>query len=258
MKKLVMTMVLLVLGTWVMGQADGGLEDVEAGMTLQMTAPILQGGARKFLLRVQTNDAYECTNYAVEHDARLEGNKLLIKVKGIRRTKPCADGVGPAVGNIDLSELKLGEYKVRITINRQIFAANLTVDSTYFKFDIPSEDPLLLRIYNGRLNLIPGGTIWGKCEYGDAKSKVKAQKFMSDLEKVGARKTMLPAGNYDEFYLHQPGVTEQKTVKGESFEYPFVYSFSGGLAPLQELMNGYRGDLKITLKNDKGETLRNW
>jgi hypothetical protein len=258
MKTTVMMVLLLLAGVCAMGQADGGLEDVEAGMTLQMTAPILPGGARKFMLKIQTNDVYECTNFAVENETWLQGNRLIVKVEGIRRTKPCGEGMGPAASFIDLSELGLGDYKVSITINRQVFKADLLVTENYFDFKIPENvDQSLLRIYNGRLNMIPGGTIWGKCEYTSKEKKAKALKLMADLEKAGATKTALPIGNYDEFYLHTVGTTDEKSIKGERFEYPFVYSFNGDMASLQQILNGYSSDIKVTLKNDKGEVFRN-
>lgn len=258
MKSIAMVIFLLLLGSGVMAQADGGIEDVEAGMTLQMTAPILPGGARKFMLRIQTNDVYECSNYAVDQETALQGDRVVIKVNGIRRTKPCQTGVGPATSIIDLSQLTLGEYKVQITINRQVFKADLQVDSTFFHFSIPKTvDPTLLRIFNGRLNHIPAGTVWGKCEYVEPSKKAVALKFMAELEKAGALKSQLPVGNYDEFYLHTVGTTTEKSIKGERFEFPFVYSYNGSLMPLQEIANGFRKDLKITLKNDKGEVLGN-
>lgn len=258
MKSIALAMLLLLLGSRVIAQDDGGLEDVEAGMTLQMTAPILSSGERKFMLKIQTNDVYEFSNYAVDHETWLQGDRVVIKVNGIRRTKPGEKGLGPAFSYIDLSALKKGEYKVQITINRQIFKAELAVDSTFYHFEIPKgTDPLLLKIFNGNLHQIPAATIWGKCEYTNHAKKETALKFMAEMEKAGAVKTKLPVGNYDEFYLHTVGTTTEKSVKAEHFEFPFVYSYKGSLLPLQEIANGFRDDLKITLKNDKGEVVKN-
>ena len=253
-----MFFLVLLLGGGAMAQADGGLEDVEAGMTLQMTAPILPNGERKFMLKIQTNDVYECANFTVDNETTVQGDKVNIKVNGIRRTKPCVSGVATAASFVDLSKLGFGAYKVQITINRHVFKADLRVDSTFFHFDIPkSVDPTLLRIINGRLNMIPAGTVWGKCEYTEIAKIETATKFFADLEKAGAIKTKLPVGNYDEFYLHTVGTTSEKSIKGERFEFPFVLSYNGSLMPLREIANSYRNELKITLKNDKGEVLSN-
>ncbi len=258
MKKIGILLFMLLVRCGAMAQADGGLENVESGMTLQMTAPILPSGERKFMLKIQTNDVYECANFTVDNETTVQGDRVNIKVNGIRRTKPCASGVTTAASFVDLSKLGFGEYKVQITINRQVFKANLRVDSTFFHFDIPkSVDPTLLRIFNGRLNMIPAGTVWGKCEYSEVAKIETATKFFADLEKAGAMKTKLPIGNYDEFYLHTVGTTSEKSIKGERFEFPFVFSYQGSLLPLKEIANGYRKDLKITLKNDKGEILSN-
>ncbi|MFN8394378.1 MAG: hypothetical protein U0176_06870 [Bacteroidia bacterium] len=253
----VICLLMAAMGAW--AQADGGVEEVESGMTLQLNAPILAAGERKFMLYIRTNDVYPCANYSVEYTKRVKGKKMTVVVTGIRRNQPCEPGMGPAVGAMDLSDFDIGTYKMLLIINRQFFKGTITVDSTYFDLTMARNvDPLLVRIYNGRLNMIPGGTLWGKCEYTEERKKALAERFMADLEKAGARKTALPPGNYDEFYLHQPGAAQPKSIKGEAWEYPFVFSYIGGMEPLLELANGYRSDLKITLKNDKGVVMRNW
>lgn len=47
-------------------------------------------------------------------------------------------------------------------------------------------------------------------------------------------------------------------IQGERYQYPFVYSYSGDTAVLQEVMNSFRDKLKITLKTTKGEVLANF
>jgi hypothetical protein len=241
-----------------MGQADGGIEAVESGITVRLAAPIKTDGTRKVFMEFQTNDVYECSNFALENDSRLDGSKILIGVRGVRRTSPCADGMGPAKARIDLTDLAKGEYKVRVTINRQVFKAKLSVADSCYDFRIPKENPLLFRIYNGRMNLIPDDVVWGKCEYVDAKLKAEANSFLGEMEKAGAKKTNLPVGSYDEFYLHYPGSTDPKLIQGDHYEYPFVYGFTGDLAVVQEIMNAFRGKIKITVKNTKGQVLTNF
>lgn len=259
MKALLGMICLLMAAVGVYAQPDGGMEEVESGMTLQLNAPILTGGARKFTLSIRTNDVYSCGNYTVEYSKRVKGKKMTVNVSGIRRNQPCEATMGPAVGTMDLSDFGLGTYKLLLIINRQFFRGTLTVDSTFFDLTMARNvDPLLVRIYNGRLNMIPPGTLWGKCEYTYERKKAVAERFMADLEKAGARKTALPPGNYDEFYLHQPGAAQPKSIKGESWEYPFVFSYIGGMEPMLELANAYRNDLKVTLKNDAGVVMRNW
>jgi hypothetical protein len=249
---------LVTVASWSFGQSAGDLEPIESGVTLRLEAPIELSGTRKFILEVQTNDVYECANYSLDNSAKLEGSKLLIGLKGVRRTEPCTATMAPATCRIDLTELKAGAYKVRFNINRQIFKAKLTVADSSYDFRIASEDPRLFRIYNGHLNLIPANCIWGLSEYTDPKKKAEALKFMAALESAGAKKTSLPVGNYDEFYLHTAGTTEQKMIQGERYQYPFVYFYSGDTAVLQEVINSFRDKLKITLKTTRGEVLANF
>jgi len=259
MKRIWLILVLLTtVGRLAWGQADGGLGFVESGVTLKLSAPISAKGERMYFLEVQTNDVYECANYVLEHDARTKGSLFAIHLKGVRRTNPCGQGMGPAQARIPISDLKPGNYKVRVTINRQIFRSKLTVADSSYDFRIGHEDPILFRIYNGHLNIIPDHVIWGKCEYVEPKKKQDALHFMKALEDAGAGKTMLPVGNYDEFYLHNIGTTEQKVIQGDHYEYPFVYSYGGDAAVLQEIMNAYRDKLKITLKNTKGQVFYNF
>jgi hypothetical protein len=105
--------------------------------------------------------------------------------------------------------------------------------------------------------MIPDNSIWGKCAYSDPKKKQEALRFMAELERAGAVRTALPVGNYDEFYLHTPGTTEQKTIQGERYEYPFVYTYAGDDAVLQEIMHAFRDQLKITIKTTKGKVMVN-
>ncbi len=258
MKCTIMMVVLALAGIVCYGQTDGGLDAIESGVTLRLAAPISPDGIRKVFLEVQTNDVYECANFVVEHDANFEAGRLAVQLKGVRRTSPCAQGMAAALGRIDLTGMKKGSYEVRFTINRQVFKAKLAVADSSYDFRIPSENPILFRIFNSRLNLIPENAIWGKCEYKDVKQKQDALKFMAELEKAGAVKTLLPVGNYDEFYLHSPGVTEPKTLPGDRYEYPFVYHYVGDAAVLQEIMNAFRDRLKISLRTTKGETYTNF
>lgn len=227
-------------------------------MTLQLNAPILPNGERMPTLSILTNDVYECGNSSVEMNHNLDGNLLTMKVLGIRIASPCKGPMGLAKGTVDLSSFPLGEYRVRITINRQVFKAALLVDSTHLKLDVIHADDRLLRIYNPRLNLIPKSTIWGKCEYSDSMAIDKAQQLFSQLEQLGAKKSQLPIGKYEDFYLHEVGTTQPKTLAANRFEFPFVYHYSGSLSPLQEILNGFRSDLKVTLKTCKGDVIRNF
>ena len=258
MKKIAAIGLLLLAGLGVFGQANGTLEYIESGVTLRMNAPIQEDGHRKFMMGFQTNDVYECANFPIEYDARLEGSKLIVRLKGVRHTDPCETGMAPARTIVDLTQLETGKYKVRVIINRQVFKAKMELTDSYIDFDIPKEDPSLFRIYNGRLNLIPEGVIWGKCVYAEAKAKEHAKKFMAEMQKAGCTLTQIPAGNYSEFYLHQAGVTEQKVIQGERYEYPFVYAYTGDVLVLNEIMNSFRENLQITLKDLNGKVLTNF
>lgn len=258
MKKLAAIIFLLFAGFAVKGQATGVLDYIESGVTLRMSAPILPDGHRKFMMGIQTNDVYECANFPIEYDARLEGSKLIIRLKGVRRAEPCETGMAPSRANIDLTQLTEGKYKVRVVINRQIFKAKMEINADYIDFEILKEDPSLFRIYNGRLNMIPEGTIWGKCVYNAANLKEDAKRFMAELQKAGCTLTQIPAGNYSEFYLHQPGITEQKVIQGDRYEYPFVFAYKGDILVLSEIMNGFRETLQITLKDLNGKVVQNF
>ncbi|MFM2376529.1 MAG: hypothetical protein RLZZ165_1626 [Bacteroidota bacterium] len=250
---------LLLSGACTMGQADGKLDFVESGMKLQMRESILRGGERQFMLEITTNDVYECSNFGVETHVNRKGGKVGVRVLGVRRTSPCAPGFGVAKGVIDLSALREGEYRVTFTINLQLFRTRLVVGATHYDFLIPERiDRGLLRIDNWRLNKIPEGTIWGECAYEGAARKDTVRRFMEELVRAGAAKTTLPAGDYGDFFLHEAGTTEPRSTQKDSFVHPFVFSYTGKLPPLQAVMDSFQGELRITLKNDKGEELRNF
>lgn len=258
MRTIVLAICMVLVGACAFGQADGGLGIVESGVNLKLTAPIQPDGKRNVFLEVYTNDVYECGNFALENTAKVQGTKYTVVIKGVRRTQPCADGMAAASCKLSLAELAPGAYEVHISINRQIFRAQLKIFPDGYDFRIDDEDPQLIRIFNGHLNLIPNNTVWGKCEYTDPKRKQDALRFMAELQKAGAQLTQLPIGNYDEFYLHTPGTTEPKTVQGDRFEFPFVYSFAGDAGVLREIMNSFREQLKITLKTSKGQVFVNF
>jgi hypothetical protein len=258
MKRTMIMLVLAMAGIVCYGQADGGLDAIESGVTLKLAAPIGPDGIRKVFLEVQTNDVYECSNFGVEYHADFEAARLAVQLKGVRRTNPCAPGMAAALGRIDLTGMKKGSYEVRFTINRQVFKAKLAVADSSYDFRIPSENPILFRIINSHLNLIPENAIWGKCMYNDVKQQQVALQFMAELAQAGAVKTQLPAGSYDEFYLHRPGVTEPKMLAGDRYEFPFVYHYVGDAVVLHEIMNAFRDRLKISLRTTKGETYTNF
>ncbi|MEM6270476.1 MAG: hypothetical protein AAF998_13620 [Bacteroidota bacterium] len=240
-------------------QSGGGkLMALESGVTLRMESQILEGGDHKFYLVLQTNDVYECANFLLENDVKLDGDKLIVRVRGVRKADPCSTAMGPARARINLTSLSEGEYRVRTIINRQVFKSVLTVAEDYYDFAIKKEDPSLFRIYNGRLNIIPDNSIWGLCRYTSAYDKAVAEKFMSDLQAAGARKTELPPGNYGDFYLHHAGEALEKVTGDDEYEYPFVYSFSGDLALVKEVMNAYRERLQLSIKTSLGEQYRNY
>lgn len=245
----------MLLATGAMGQAK---MDVESGLTLRLEAPMDHNGVRQFFLNFRTNDVYECSNHHLTNDVKLEGDKLIIKIKGIRAGKPCLEEMGPATAKIDLSTLTKGNYKVKFWVNRQSFKGKLEVAEGHYDLRVDDEDPALLRIYNGRLNLIPANTVWGICAYADPAKKAEARKFMAEMQKAGAQKAAIAAGNYGEFYLHHDGATSEKVVKGDQYEYPFVYSFAGDMAALKEVASAYRDKVRVTLKNSKGEVFQNW
>lgn len=236
----------------------GKLEFVESGVTLRLSAPAQADGSRKVVLLIQTNDVYECANTFLENDAVLEGDKLNIKVKGVRIPETCDASMGPAFGRVDLTKLGPGKYPVSININRQLFKAKLEITDTYYDFSIPSEDPVLFRIYNPRLNLIPAQSIWGICSYSAPEKKAEALAFMKALEAAGATPTQLAVGNYDDFYLHTTGATEEKIIRDDLYEYPFIYHYAGDPGDFADLLQAYKGKLEISLKDAKGGLQKNF
>lgn len=237
----------------------GRLEALQSGVTLRMSAPVEPDGGRKIILHMQTNDVYECAGTFIENEVLLEGHKLFIKVKGVRVPEPCSPALGPATTRIDLSKLGLGRFAVRATINRQVFKADLIITENYYDFVIvEKEDPTLFRIHNGRLNLIPNNGIWGVVQYNTPEQRAEVQRFMSALEAAGATRTQLPAGNYDDFYLHQAGTTQEKVVSPTQYEYPYVYQYSGDPAALRGVLESFRGRVQATLNTSDGYVYKNF
>jgi hypothetical protein len=236
----------------------GKLDFVESGVTLRLGAPIKEDGSRTLVLWMQTNDPYECRNTFLENDVDIVGGKLLIKVKGVRLPAVCEPGMGPAYAEMDVTALGLGEHPVTVNINRQIFKAKMAVTETYLDFSIPSEDPDLFKIFNTRLNLIPAETIWGTCTYKVPGQKADALAFMESLLAAGATKGQFPAGEYEGFYLHSVGQTEEKVLAADRHEYPFVFHYSGDASTLAPLLQPYQGKIDITLRDAKGRLYRNF
>jgi hypothetical protein len=234
------------------------LESVESGVTLRMETRVGSEGNHKFYLVLQTNDVYECANYQLENEVTIDGNKLVIRVKGVRYVEPCTMMMGPATALVNLTSLSKGTYKVRTIINRQVFKSALVIEDDYYDFSIKKEDPSLFRIYNGRLNVIPDSSIWGKCMYSDPYEKPVAEKFMKDLLAAGAAQTQLSAGNYGDFYLHYPGEALEKVINNKQYEFPFIYTYTGDSAILLEIMNAYKDRLKIILKTSTGQEFKNY
>jgi|GEM_PF-5018119 hypothetical protein len=237
---------------------SGTSEPIESGVTLRMSAPVTVTGERKFLLGISTNDVYECKGTFIENEVHIQGTTLLIKLKNVRVPANCEAQMGPAVANIDLSSLKPGNYPIRVTINRQVFKADLEITPNYYNLVLGPEDPMLFRTFNGRLNLIPSNSVWGVCSYTRPEQRDLALKFMKELEAAGAQPTNLPAGNYDDFYLHETGKTQEKEVARSRYEFPFVYNFSGNLEVVKEILNSYQGKLDITYLNSRGLAIRNF
>lgn len=259
MNKVVLILWCLALYLPLAGQTSNGkLKAVESGVTLRMETTVGEEGNHKFYLVLQTNDVYECANYQLENEVSLDGSKLVIRVKGVRYIEPCTMMMGPAMARVNLTSLSRGTYKVRTIINRQVFKSVLVIADGYYDFSIKKEDPSLFRIYNGRLNVIPGNSIWGKCKYTDPYEKPVAEKFMKDLLAAGAVQTELAAGNYGDFYLHYPGEALEKVINDKQYEFPFVYTYTGDTAVLQEVMNAYKGRLKINLKTSAGQEFKNY
>lgn len=234
------------------------LEFVESGLTLRLSSPVQVDGSRKPVLHMETNDVYECANTTLEYDAVVDGRRMFIKVKGIRVPEPCTPAMGRAATRVDLSKMELGTYDVTITINRQVFKAYLEITDTYLEFGIPNENPILLRIINPRLNLIPAQSIWGVSSYTSPERKADALTFMRELEARGATLTQLAVGDYEDFYLHNTGRTEEKMVRADLYEYPFVYHYTGDIRALEALINAYKGKLNITLKDSRGVQIQNF
>ena len=251
LRNFILVLTILFSGSVFAQPGSGKLEAVESGVTLKMEAPIMKDGSRKFYLDFRTNDVYECQNHFLDNEVRLEGNKLIVKIKGVKPMEPCITTMGPATARVDLTPLTAGKYKVRVIINRQVFKANLEVSETHYDLEIGNEDPQLFRIYNGRLNVIPANSIWGVCAYEDPHMKAEAEKFMDEMLNAGAQPTEIPAGNYGEFYLHYDGKTGEKVLSRDKYEYPFVFSYTGDVGALREVMNAFRDKLRITLKKHK-------
>lgn len=249
---------LLMLAAFSAFSQGGTLEFVESGMTLRLSAPAQTDGSRKVILMMQTNDAYECANTIVEHESVLVGDKLNIKVKGVRVPETCEPTMGPAIARVDLTKIGPGKYPVTVTINRQVFRAKLEITDQYYDFTIPSEDPQLFRIYNTRLNLIPAQSVWGMCSYTRPEGKKDALAFMKAMEAAGAVLTQLPVGNYDDFFLHTVGRTEEKILRDDLYEFPFIYQYAGDPEDFAEIVQSFKGKLEITLKDSKGGLVKNF
>lgn len=248
---LICSLVVFAPPTW----AQDKITPLDCALDLSLQAPLDAKGAQTLYLILTTREPFLCANTELVQMSTVKGSNIAIRVKGTQEPADCQTGFQPAVARIPLQQLGTGLYKIKVTVNRQIFKASLQVAEGHFSLRT-EDDPDLFRVLNGRLNLIPSGIIWGEARYEDPALKAVAEKMIAEFIAAGAQLPTLNAGDYGYFYVHYDAAPEEVAVGSGQYALPFYLAYDRPLSSLQAIFDRYKDQLDLELASRTGEQLK--
>lgn len=207
---------------------------IEEELRLDLWNPLGQEHILQFNLST-IDPKCETSEIIVSHNQ--QGFSLHLGILGLKK-QPVCNGKQFVLYHGVPVHISAGSYQVVIELGETVSNLGLlTFDGNRFKLTMEKSDGLL--IGHDEMYKIPDGTFWGSLSSDQNISGINAD-FLADLDQLG-QEANLPSGYYGHFSLLDADVQLAPSVQ-RSYIYPFVYSLSGQVSNLQNLISTIRSE----------------
>lgn len=218
------------------------------------------------ILNLKTEQEYDCFNYTISYTIS-ENAPYTLNIFGVFISENCITSSGPATARIDLGEFKVGSHDF-VIVNQQHqahFTLDLSEEFITVSEPLDEQKNTSFAIHPEHLQIrrVPNNTLFGQMTFVGLSNWDAASSFMNALDKSGAIRISMPAGEYGHFYVHEG--YERFLVKPEKFKIldeetaffavPLYYEFTDDFSQLSFLVDQYVGSvdqMRINLFHTSG------
>ncbi|NNE28462.1 MAG: hypothetical protein HKN16_02420 [Saprospiraceae bacterium] len=179
---------LLALGCGTDDLSDADLSSL--GLSDQIRAYIFESfqedGTRHLNLYFETIEEYNCTNFELEVESQIQGNRIQINILGLKLPSGelCKEGISKAAKVVDLGNLTAESYDLDLTLLGELHeSGSLDLSSLYLDLNFPTEG--WMQVDNNRTTIIPSNTVWGYYLSESGHYDDFAKDFIDGLEGFG-------------------------------------------------------------------------
>ena len=221
-------------------------EKLPGNITLSVSEELSDKGTQIYL-KLYTVKIYPCTGYRLNADFKIQGNTILVDIKGISSPE---GGLGYTVPTVskrarfskDISKIE-GNYLLIIRNGTREDKYNLSITKEEVRIDTISSSFTHLSRSRNRVLRFPLGSIKVRCDKrADDPHESLCDQFYKDLESIGATKS------------------NKEYAKQLSRTHSVLYDYSGNLTALKNLVDKYsRYDyMSIEVWTPRGGVFYSW
>ncbi|WP_245119008.1 hypothetical protein [Hymenobacter volaticus] len=198
-----------------------------------MSATETQAGpGHQLRLNFHDDHQYQCANYGLTTDYRLDERQLNFTFSGV--TEPngvCTTSTGPANSFIDISELATGTYTLKLKVGNKSTMGVLELQDDYLS--LRSSDPDIVEVSTPELRFQPPHIIWGYATTSLPPAQVSVRVLRDSLVQLGATPLTLTPGTYPQFTITEYGFLKPPQVSAGTRALVFLAKYQGPAERIQ-------------------------
>jgi hypothetical protein len=209
----------------------GPASDV-AGPVQMQALETREGQARKLYLYFQDQGQYPCSNYSLGTRYERADKQLSFVFSGVEApTGFCLTSIGPARASIDILELAVGTYPLRLQAGTRTTTGTLEIQSAFIR--LTSNDPSIVKVTLPELRFTPKNIVWGYATTMLPAAQASVEVLRDSLQRLGATPTTLPQGVYSQFTIAANGLPEPPQVSVGARALLLLATYSGSPERIQ-------------------------
>lgn len=191
-----------------------------------------EGQARKLYLNFQDQGQYPCSNYSLGTLYERADKRLSFIFSGVAAPNGmCLTSIGPARSTVDISELAVGTYPLRLQAGTRSTTGTLEIQSTLLR--LTSDNPSVVAVTLPELRFMPKNIVWGYATTMLPATQASVEVLRDSLQRLGATSTTLPQGVYSQFTIAATGLPQPPQVSTGARALLLLATYSGSPERLQ-------------------------
>lgn len=218
---------------------------------------------RKIILNCATEKVYPCINYGIASKQHLDRNNLLsVTFTDIIDPGICLTAIGPAKGEVDLSNLSNQQYELELNNGNLKNWGVIKISDSEIVLDFKNQKGI--EIVTPVLKRVPDKTYWGTIGYARQSSENAVNQFINKLSTIGVEFNKQSPGYYFYYEIDGKGkIIYESEGSGYYHGKGLIFQYKGDESTLKNLIHVdgkeyLADDIYISIWTYKGEHFYNW